>query len=371
MNGNMLRSVSLIKFAVREATAFVAHSFADEDRQVVERVSQFLSKLGVTCDSGHRAEPRSVSEKVLARLLAAELFVGIFTRRDKKPDDTRYTTSPWLIEEKAAASKPVQTAAPFFVEEGVEKDIGGLQGDYEYIRFNRADLADALIRAMDYVLAVTMVPLQCQVDYATNSVNMKLGAPNVSLDGEIKYLTRQKHLQPNDPNVIMTLSDRLEKNNQRDAAISELQALVRSSPQLAEAHHRLAHLLENAGQLDEALLSFQSALDRNTNDYKYNRCYGRCLYQKAKTIPDATARRSTLEKARRLLQRAAVIGGEKHSKEIEADLFLLQEALADFDQPSATEQVLSAQNSVESKKKATVAVSKPARKTGQKKQRPQ
>lgn len=364
MTGNVLRSVSLIKFAVREATAFVAHSFADEDRQVVERVSQFLSKLGVTCDSGHRAEPRSVSEKVLARLLAAELFVGIFTRRDKKPDDT-YTTSPWLIEEKAAAIQAGKRLL-LFVEEGVEKDIGGLQGDYEYIRFNRADLADALIRAMDYVLAVTMVPLQCQVDYATNSINMKLGAPNVSLDGEIKQLMRQKQLHPNEPNVIMTLSDRLEKNNQRDAAISELQALVRNSPQLAEAHHRLAHLFENSGQLDEALLSYQSALDRNTNDYKYHRCYGRCLYQKAKTIPDATTRRSTLEKARRLLQRAAIIGGEKHSKELEADLFLVQEALADFDQSSKDDQAPQMHDSVQSIKTPSDAASNPIRKKGRK-----
>src|SRR4051794_25123582 len=166
MTNNVLRSFSLIKFAVREATAFVAHSFAEEDRQVVERVSQFLSKLGVTCDSGQRAEPRSVSEKVLERLLAAELFVGVFTRRDQKPDGT-YSTSPWLIEEKAAAIHAGKRLL-LFVEAGVEKEIGGLQGDYEYIGFNRADLADALIRAMDYVLAVTMVPLQCQVDYATN-----------------------------------------------------------------------------------------------------------------------------------------------------------------------------------------------------------
>jgi tetratricopeptide (TPR) repeat protein len=336
MTNDVFRSIRLIKFAVREATAFVAHSFADEDREVVERISQFLSKLGVSCDSGYRAEPRSVSEKVLARLLAAELFVGIFTRRDKKPDET-YTTSPWLIEEKAAAIQAGKRLL-LFVEEGVEQSIGGLQGDYEYIRFNRVDLADALIRAMDYVLAVTMVPLQCEVNYATNSINMKLGSPNVSLDGEIKKLMHQKQLRPNDPNVIMELSAHLEKNNQRNEAISELQALVRSSPQLAEAHHRLAHFFENAGQLDDALLSYQSALDRNTNDYKYHRCYGRCLYQKAKTIPDATARRSTLEKARRLLQRAAVIGGEKHTKEIEADLFLIQEAMADFDHPNFDDQ---------------------------------
>jgi hypothetical protein len=120
------------------------------------------------------------------------------------------------------------------------KEIGGLQGDYEYIRFNRTDLADALIRAMDYVLAVTTVPLQCQVDQTTNSINMRLGAPNISLESEIIQLRRQKELRPNDPLVVMGLADRLGKNGQRQEGIAELQALVRRSPQLAEAHHRLA-----------------------------------------------------------------------------------------------------------------------------------
>jgi hypothetical protein len=70
---DLLRSMSLIKFAVREAAAFVGHSFAEDDRQVVGRITAFLSKLGVTCDSGQRAEPRQISEKVLERILAAEL----------------------------------------------------------------------------------------------------------------------------------------------------------------------------------------------------------------------------------------------------------------------------------------------------------
>src|SRR5436190_9264838 len=118
---DFLRSMVSIKFAIRNATAFVAHSFADDDKQIVERITQFLSKLGLTCDSGVRAEPRSISEKILARLHAAELFVGIFTRREKKPDGT-YTTSPWLIEEKAAAVHAGKRLL-LFVEEGVENSI--------------------------------------------------------------------------------------------------------------------------------------------------------------------------------------------------------------------------------------------------------
>src|SRR5512132_4245908 len=53
-----------IRFAVREATAFVGHSFAEEDAQLIEQIKQFLSKLGVKCDSGKRAEPKGVATKL-------------------------------------------------------------------------------------------------------------------------------------------------------------------------------------------------------------------------------------------------------------------------------------------------------------------
>jgi tetratricopeptide (TPR) repeat protein len=324
----------LIKFGVREATAFVGHSFADDDRQIVDRVTQFLSKLGVTCESGARAEPRQITDKVMSRLLAAELFVGIFTRREPKPNGG-FGTSAWVIEEKAAAIQAGKRLL-LFVEEGVEHSIGGLQGNYEYILFNRTDLADALIRAMDYVLAVTMVPLQCQVDYATNSINIKLAASQVSLENDIRQLLQQKQLHPNDPSVIMALATRLEQNNQRDGAISEVLTLIRSGPQAGEVYHQLGHFYENARQLDDALINYQSALDRKPNDYKFHRCYGLCLYQKAKTIADPTTRRSTLEKAQRLLQRAALLGGDKNQKQVDSDLFLVQEALAESGIPANT-----------------------------------
>jgi hypothetical protein len=56
----------------------------------------------VKCDSGLRPEPKGVSEKVNQRICAAELFVGLFTRRNKNEDNT-YSTSAWVVEEKAIA----------------------------------------------------------------------------------------------------------------------------------------------------------------------------------------------------------------------------------------------------------------------------
>jgi len=143
-----------IKFAVRETTAFVAHSFAPEDKEIVDLISQFLTKLGLKCDSGRRPEPKGISEKVRERILGAELFVGIFTRRNQNPDGT-FSTSAWTVEEKAAAITAGKRLL-LFVEEGVS-EFGGLQGDYEFIRFDREDLSSALVQAIDYVFAVTAV----------------------------------------------------------------------------------------------------------------------------------------------------------------------------------------------------------------------
>jgi hypothetical protein len=75
--------------------------------------------------------------------------VGIFTRRQEQKDGS-FSTSAWTIEEKATALAAGKRLL-LFVENGVP-DFGGLQGDYEYIPFDRDNLGEALIQAMDYVL---------------------------------------------------------------------------------------------------------------------------------------------------------------------------------------------------------------------------
>jgi len=62
-----------------------------------------------------------------------------------------------------------------FVEDGVT-EFGGLQGDHEYIPFRRDDLAPSLVKAMDYVLAVTSVPLRRRVE--GNKVLFEITGPS-------------------------------------------------------------------------------------------------------------------------------------------------------------------------------------------------
>jgi len=314
-----------IRFAIREAPAFVGHSFADEDRDVVDKLKQFLTKLGVKCDSGVRPEPRGVSDKVRERINAAELFVGIFTRRDKKEDGT-FSTSAWTIEEKATALAAGKKLL-LFVEDGVT-EFGGLQGDYEYVRFDRDDFGSALVHAMGYVLAITSVPFELQIE-GENKINVKIGSGQ-SPEQQLEALKRRAETNPSDANARLALARWYMGNQQNSEALAEFRKLTAEFPNVSAIQHYAGHAKENAGDLQGALLSYQQALDLTPGDYKNHRCYGRCLYRHAKTLQGA-ASVSTLSKARRLLERAALIGGDQKRQEIEGDLFLVSEALGEIE----------------------------------------
>jgi hypothetical protein len=72
------------------------------------------------------------------------MFVGIFTRRDKIARKPEWTTSPWVIDEKAYAvgrQKPL-----VLIKEHGVGSIGGIQGDYEFIEFTRDSLGGLAVR---------------------------------------------------------------------------------------------------------------------------------------------------------------------------------------------------------------------------------
>jgi hypothetical protein len=321
-----------IRFAVREATAFVGHSFAEEDEQLIEQIKQFLSKLGVKCDSGKKAEPRGISDKVKQRIQAAELFVGIFTRRQQQQDGS-FSTSAWTIEEKATALAAGKRLL-LFVEDGV-REFGGLQGDYEYIPFERDNLTEALILAMDYVFAITSVPLSCHVE-APNKLHFHIGA-EVSAAEQIDELKQFVARHPANLQARVELAKLVANTQDRATGVAELRKLANEFSNASVIHHELAHQLERLGDAPGALLSFQRALDLNAGDYRNHRCYGKCVHRHALTVSDAIVKRRSLEKARRLLERAAVIGGQAKQQEIQGDLFVIDEAFKDLPLASGPE----------------------------------
>lgn len=131
---------------------FVGHSFSPSDLDLVNDIKSFLMYFGLQIDSGERPDARSISEKIKSRLVDCDVFLGLFTRREKLGETGEYSTSPWVSDEKTYAVS-LNKSVLLYVEEGVHFNPG-LQADYEYIRFSRSHFSEALIKSIPYIFSV-------------------------------------------------------------------------------------------------------------------------------------------------------------------------------------------------------------------------
>jgi len=107
--------------------------------------------------TGEIPRANRISEKVKALIEGQDIFVGVFTRRDKIARRNEWTTSVWVIDEKAYAYARGKKII-LIKEEGVGS-IGGILGDYEFLDFKRARLADLTGRLLR-MFVVTPVSLR-------------------------------------------------------------------------------------------------------------------------------------------------------------------------------------------------------------------
>lgn len=140
---------------VTELTAFVGHSFTEDDKLLIRKFTDFF-------DQTHRirpdfswchaevAEPTALAKKVLSLIERCNLFIAICSRKEQvvrkhnssfiarlsgKSVETEWKTSDWIIQEIGLAiGRGISVI--ILLEEGVRRP-GGLQGDVEYISFSR------------------------------------------------------------------------------------------------------------------------------------------------------------------------------------------------------------------------------------------
>src|SRR5262249_32722449 len=110
-------------------------------------ILRFLAAYGFEVVTGEKPSANTVSAKVRGRIEQCEGFIGIFTRRDKVSRKNEWLPSTWVVDEKAFALAKNKKLI-LLREEGVQS-IGGLQGDYEYLEFDRTDMADLLVRLLE------------------------------------------------------------------------------------------------------------------------------------------------------------------------------------------------------------------------------
>ncbi len=127
-------------------TAFVGQSFLSSDFIVNECVKQGLETIGIKVITGEKPKADTISAKIKNSIDDADFFVGIFTKRDKIARKNEWTTSLWVIDEKAYAVGKGKKLI-LFKENGVNT-IGGIQGDYEYLEFSRDRLQEMLVKLL-------------------------------------------------------------------------------------------------------------------------------------------------------------------------------------------------------------------------------
>src|SRR5436309_737393 len=138
-----------------QLNAFVGHSFAHDDHDVVEAFLKFLNQvkgmgIGFNWESAEPAEPKELADKVKGLIRDKNLFIGICTRKEAaiepahlckgwfnrkllKADEEHFSwkTSDWIIQEIGLAIGRDMDLI-LLVESGLRQP-GGLQGNLEYI----------------------------------------------------------------------------------------------------------------------------------------------------------------------------------------------------------------------------------------------
>lgn len=143
----LLRKIehAIARHAKQRAVVFLAHSFHRRDAPLVRALRAELKSKHLRIITGEKPAPKSVSAKVLDRIDSTWVFIALFT---VSPETGR--PSPWIVSELGyAARKPrvVLLERPL-----QEREIGGIQGDIEYIQFSRESVAMAFKLAANSAL---------------------------------------------------------------------------------------------------------------------------------------------------------------------------------------------------------------------------
>lgn len=127
---------SLTRRTERQSKVFLAHSFHKVDAPLVAALRKDLRAQGLGVVTGERPSATYVSAKVLSRIDSTFVFVGLFTC---SPGTNR--PSPWLVSELGYVAKRPRVV---LLEKSMPaREMGGIQGDLEYLPFERKSYAAA------------------------------------------------------------------------------------------------------------------------------------------------------------------------------------------------------------------------------------
>lgn len=165
---------------MNEIRAFVGHSFTEDDAEVVGKFLKYFEQLSrshprFSWEHAEAAEPKVLAEKVMALLSDKNALIAICTKRERviedgslnkmplrsgflkaREDAFSWKTSDWIIQEIGLA-KGKDLDLILLVERDVRQP-GGLQGNVEYIPFDRTSPEKSFGKILEMITALSPKP---------------------------------------------------------------------------------------------------------------------------------------------------------------------------------------------------------------------
>jgi tetratricopeptide (TPR) repeat protein len=162
-------------------SAFIGHSFTEDDADVVRKFLEYFDQIrdmgiGFEWDHARAAEPKELAAKVLSLIKGKNLFIGICTKKERSiaqqmlregwlrrgtltgnADGFSWKTSDWIIQEIGLAIGRDMNLI-LLVERGL-RPPGGLQGNIEYIEFDRLVPERSFGRILEMLRALLPKPV--------------------------------------------------------------------------------------------------------------------------------------------------------------------------------------------------------------------
>jgi tetratricopeptide (TPR) repeat protein len=174
----------LLTKRMNEIRAFVGHSFTPDDADVVSTFLRYFTQIQnllptFTWTHARAAEPKELAAKVLSLVEDRNVFIGICTKKERVIADDKlepallsqstlkghigdfgWKTSDWVVQEIGLAVG--RGMAIVLLLENECRKPGGLQGDVEFIPFDRAAPERAFGQLLEMIKA--LAPPQAQAD---------------------------------------------------------------------------------------------------------------------------------------------------------------------------------------------------------------
>jgi hypothetical protein len=127
---------------------FLAYSFQDADKELVNYVEQILASHGLERPRNDRLGGEAITRAVQKLIDDSDALIALLTRRDKKANGS-WTTHDWVKDELTYARSSRNKKAIALIENGVE--VGGMNFDHEHVELDRARPHLALLALSDTI----------------------------------------------------------------------------------------------------------------------------------------------------------------------------------------------------------------------------